>query len=29
VPCGIAADVLPGAPEANSTYFRVPRIIER
>jgi len=29
VPCGIAAEVLSGAPEANSTYFRVPKVIER
>jgi aspartyl-tRNA(Asn)/glutamyl-tRNA(Gln) amidotransferase subunit C len=29
VPCGIAAEVLPGAPEANATYFRVPKVIER
>ncbi len=28
-PCGIAAQVLPGAPEANSAYFRVPKVIER
>ena len=29
VPCGIAADVLNQAPDAQAPYFRVPKVIER
>ena len=28
-PCNIIGEVLAGAPEATSTHFRVPRVIER
>ena len=28
-PCNIVGDVLAGAPEGTSTYFRVPKVIER
>jgi aspartyl-tRNA(Asn)/glutamyl-tRNA(Gln) amidotransferase subunit C len=29
VPCDIAPDVLKQAPDAQSPYFRVPKVIER
>jgi aspartyl-tRNA(Asn)/glutamyl-tRNA(Gln) amidotransferase subunit C len=28
-PCSIIGEVLAGAPEATSTHFRVPKVIER
>jgi len=28
-PCAIIGEVLAGAPEATSTHFRVPKVIER
>jgi aspartyl-tRNA(Asn)/glutamyl-tRNA(Gln) amidotransferase subunit C len=29
VPCDVAGEVLPGAPDPSPPYFRVPRVIER
>jgi aspartyl-tRNA(Asn)/glutamyl-tRNA(Gln) amidotransferase subunit C len=29
VPCAVADDVLPHAPDAEPPYFRVPKVIER
>jgi aspartyl-tRNA(Asn)/glutamyl-tRNA(Gln) amidotransferase subunit C len=29
VPCGIAAEVLPQAPDPEPPFFRVPKVIER
>jgi aspartyl-tRNA(Asn)/glutamyl-tRNA(Gln) amidotransferase subunit C len=29
LPCRIIGEVLAGAPEATSTHFRVPKVIER
>ncbi len=28
-PCGLAEDVLRGAPDPSQPYFRVPKVIER
>jgi Asp-tRNA(Asn)/Glu-tRNA(Gln) amidotransferase C subunit len=28
-PCTIVGEVLAGAPEATSTHFRVPKVIDR